>query len=152
MPNRPPPQNDLTLLLPAYQPKVSALLEALIARGEKPRLFETYRNDARCLWAKSTKASQSGLMSMHRFRAAVDIIDAEHMWDNPDFFIALGEEAKKLKLTWGGDWDSNPLTHQEFNDRPHVQAIPLWRQDIFRSLVSDEARNAYLIRFFAGQR
>jgi len=85
---------------------------------------------------------------MHRYGAAVDIIDQDLLWDNPAFFKALGEEAQKLNLTWGGDWDSNPKTPQSFDDRPHVQAIPIWKQAPFRNLPDDEARNAALLEFF----
>jgi len=145
----PPAQNDLTLLLPAYRPKVIALLAAVTARGRKARLFETYRSDARCLYVTKKGASRNGLRSMHRYRSAVDIIDEIALWSDPTFFTVLGAEAMRLGLTWGGDWDGNPKTEQSFDDRPHVQAIPLGKQDIFRSLKDDGARDAYLVRYFA---
>jgi len=148
MAKRPSVQDSLTLLLPAYVPRVEMLLEAMSRRDMKPRLFETYRTEERCMWAFRKKASKSGLRSMHRYRAAVDIIHEDFLWSHPPFFKALGEEAAKLRLTWGGDWDSNPATPQSFDDRPHVQAIPLWKQQAFRDLPTDAERNSFLIRFF----
>jgi len=119
------------------------------ARGRVPRLFETYRSDERCLYTMRKGASKNGLLSMHRYRAAADIVDAVKLWDDPTFFTILGEEAARAKLTWGGDWDGNPKTDETFDDRPHVQAIPIVRQGVFRALKDDEARNAYLVQYFS---
>ncbi len=145
-------ERRIELLLPAFVPKVLALLDAMREQGFRPRVHETYRSPERCAELQATKKSRNGLGSMHRYRAAVDIIDDVLLWSNPRFFVTLGREALKLRLTWGGDWDSNPATDQDFDDRPHIQAIPLGKQNAFRLLTSDEARNAFLVDFFARQR
>ena len=132
---KPQVESSLALLLPSYLPKVKELVSTMAKLGFRPRIHETYRSDARCLALQAARKSRNGLGSMHRYRAAVDIIDDVMLWSNPRFFAALGREAIKLGLTWGGDWDSNPATAQTFDDRPHVQAIPLGRQDAFRALL-----------------
>jgi hypothetical protein len=146
---KPPVQNDITLLLPAFQPKVSAILDAMRSRGRDPILFETYRNEERCWYLLRAGTSKNGVMSMHRFRVAVDILDKKALWADPSFFRILGEETARAHLTWGGDWDSNPKTKESFYDGPHVQAIPVKLQSEFRALANDGERNEYLARYFA---
>jgi hypothetical protein len=144
-----PPLKDIALLLPAFQPKVLRLLERMHARGFDPVVHETYRSAERAIALQKAGKTRNGKDSMHCYRAAVDVISKAHGWESPQFFKALGQEAIALGLTWGGDWDANPKTEQSFDDRPHVQAIPLGKQNAFRLLKTDEERNAFLLRFLA---
>jgi peptidoglycan L-alanyl-D-glutamate endopeptidase CwlK len=51
---------------------------------------------------------------------AADIIDERYAWtgqaESSGFWKALGEEAKKQGLYWGGDWSS-------FRDWAHIQLV-----------------------------
>jgi hypothetical protein len=76
--------------------------------------------------------------SMHIYGAAADIIDRQKLWKNPAFFAALGREAKKLGLTWGGD----------FGDPPHIQALPVSGQNGLRR-APVASRDAYVQRYLA---
>jgi len=105
---------DTTALIPTFASRVKVLFNRMKARGFKPILWEAYRTPERAI--KMAELGKGVQNSMHLYGAAVDIIDAKTMWDDPAFFRALGEEAERLGLTWGGRF-SKP-------DGPHVQAIP----------------------------
>jgi len=113
---------------------------ALKIEGFKSRIFETFRTRERAVWLGQRGKSKSGFGSMHCLHAATDFIDANLGWSNPAFFAALGRIGQAYGLTWGGDWDSNPETNQSFNDRPHLQAIPLGMQNLLRRLRTFESR------------
>ena len=142
----PPVQRDLALLLPSFRVKIDLLVANMITRGFKPKVWETMRTPQRASYLASIGKSKNGPLSMHCLGAAADFVDAEKLWDNPAFFKALGEEATKLHLTWGGDWDGNPATREDFVDSPHVQAIPVAAQNRFRALRSVEARELFIQR------
>lgn len=109
---------DTTALVPSFAKRVQVLFNRMKARGYRPILWEAYRTPERAIkLAEDSKGIQN---SMHLYGAAVDIVDARTMWDDPTFFRALGEEAERLGLTWGGRF-SKP-------DGPHVQAIPVASQ------------------------
>lgn len=58
--------------------------------------------------------------SLHNYGLAVDLCPlsaGKPDWDDARAFAALGAEAQKLGLEWGGTW-SKP-------DRPHVELSPL---------------------------
>ena len=137
------PNRTITCLLPAFQPKVQELLRVLTARGEHPMVFETVRSEERHAWLVRQGKSKARGLSMHCYGAAVDIIDRKRRWSNPDFFKVLGEEAQKLGLTWGGDWDNNADTKERFYDGPHVQALSVAKQDEFRALKPSD-RDAFI--------
>jgi hypothetical protein len=117
------PERSLDLLVPSFKAKVQQLLRAMQARGFRPLVWETLRSRERAeqLAEKGTGRPDS----MHIYGLAVDVIDAERMWDHPAFFAALGVEAEKLGLTWGGRWSSRDL--------PHVQAMPVALQTTMRA-------------------
>jgi hypothetical protein len=52
---------------------------------------------------------------------AADIVDRRRAWNKEaakhGYWNALGEEAKKRALYWGGDWKKSP-------DWAHVQLVP----------------------------
>lgn len=148
-------ERDIAKLLPCFQTKVRALVEALQARGFKPKVHETWRSPERAAFLRSQGKSKTptGKLSMHCYGVAADLICDDHAWDCAKhrcaFFKALGEEAWKLGLTWGGDWDGDLGTPEDFVDSPHVQAIPIRLQKKLRALPDDAARDAFVADFFA---
>jgi hypothetical protein len=132
-------EDDLGLLLPSFRERVERLLAALRRRGFVPCFRDGYRSPEE---ARRNAVRGVGVAdSMHCYGAAADIICGERGWDHDEFFVALGEEAKKAGLYWGGDWRKP--------DRPHVQGVPATRraQDAMRRLPNDrEARDALVAR------
>ncbi len=133
-------QDDLNLLVPIFRERVARLLLAISQRGHKPLVFETLRSRER---ANANEAKRTGIAdSMHCYGVAVDIICQEHSWScfshECMFFRVLGEEARKLGLTWGGDWS--------IRDYPHVQAIPVGLQ---RSLRAAKTPSTFVSNFYA---
>jgi hypothetical protein len=112
---------DPDRLLPAFARRLNLLFSALRARGYDPMLNEGYRSPARALALSQPRADGSkppGIAnSLHIYGAAADIISASSGFSNPAFFRALGEEADRLGLFWGGHFKSHL-------DTPHVQAVP----------------------------
>ena len=137
-------QSDPRLLLPTLRTRVEAMIAALRAEGQNPKLFETGRSPERAVWLGSTGKSRNGIGSLHCLGAAADLVDAAHGWSNPAFFAALGRVAQAYGLTWGGDWDSNPATDQTFDDRPHVQAVPVPMQNGLRACKTSETRERFI--------
>lgn len=118
-------------LLPPFARKIEKLFQRMRARGFKPMLWEGYRSPQRAAALASKEGSTAIKRSMHIHGAAVDIVDADRLWNaSPAFWSALGEEARKLGLTWGGVWRSK--------DRPHVQAVTVAEQPAFRRMSDRE--------------
>ena len=138
------PTNDLQLLLPSFRVLVEDLVARMRERGFDPKVHETYRSPERAKLLVLQGRSRARGLSLHCFGAAADIISKSRGYEWPEFFRALGDEAKSLGLTWGGDWDSDPNTPNRFDDRPHVQAIPVRLQDAFRALQTDGERDRYV--------
>lgn len=113
---------DPSLLVPAFADQLEKLFSAMRDLGFDPVLHEGYRSPAR---AKVLAATGAGIVdSMHIYGGAADIVSASSGWSDPAFFKALGREAKKLGMTWGGD----------FKDGTHVQAMPILLQKQFVTL------------------
>jgi len=118
---------DPTLLLPAFARKLNLLFAAMRARGLDPMLNEGRRSRARAE-ALSKEPGAPGIAdSMHIYGAAADIISASKGFKDPAFFKALGEEADKLGLFWGGHFKTRP-------DSPHIQALAVAEENKFRAL------------------
>lgn len=115
---------DPNLLLPSFARQLNSLFLALRARGFDPILWEGYRTPARAASLSTTGAGIAD--SMHSYGAAADILSASRMWGWPEFYQALGQEAARLNLVWGGTWRRA--------DGPHVQALSVASQDAFRAL------------------
>lgn len=140
-------QQDVKLLLPSFQPYVAKLLQAMRDRGFQPMVWETLRSPERAEWLASRGRSRNkGRTSMHVLGAAVDIVCRLRMWNHPEFFQALEEEAEKLGLVSGRDWDSNDDTENNFNDGPHVQALPLKDQKKLRALKTPAERETFIAK------
>ncbi len=127
---------DPKKLLPAFARKLNTLFKRMRARGYQPMLWEGQRSDERA--AALSKKGTGIRLSMHRLGAAVDIVDGStgNPWKaSPGFWTALGQEAAKLGLTWGGSW-----TKRDF---PHVQALAVNQQAAFRRMTPTQ-RAAYV--------
>jgi hypothetical protein len=138
---------DQAVLASVTDPRVrlGELLPRLRHRGFQPRLVYTWRSIAtqdRLLQLKRSTVSFSfhnavDEEGMPRALAA-DIIDARWGWGDSvhgstkangalAFFQALGEEARALGLTWGGDWTRRASFWSRYGmgwDPAHVQGVP----------------------------
>ena len=110
------------------RPKVKTVVEALKKRGFSPTVFYGWRSVAVQLQLYN-QGNSKVKFSFHNAQKpngtpnsyAADIIDSRYAWtkqaETSGFWKALGEEAKKQNLYWGGDWSS-------FRDWAHVQLVP----------------------------
>lgn len=131
---------DLSVLAPGFRAKVEQLLRNMAARGLPCLVVETLRTDERQRFLFGfgreyddgrgvVTHSRDVDETWHGFGLAVDIVHAEHYWNaGPAFWRALEEEAEKLGLTSGADWDRNDATRSAFKDLPHVQFGPPMRR------------------------
>lgn len=108
-----------------FRSKVKGVLEALTKGGFQPKIFYGWRSVA--VQQELVKKGRSKVkFSFHNAQMpdgtpksyAADIIDQRWGW-NPaaetnGFWKALGQEANKRGLVWGGDWKS-------FKDVAHIQ-------------------------------
>jgi peptidoglycan L-alanyl-D-glutamate endopeptidase CwlK len=113
---------------PLLRPKVLAVLAALGKRGFKPKVFYGWRSVVVQLKLYA-EGNTTVKFSFHNAQKpdgtpnsyAADIIDERYAWtaqaESSGFWKALGEEARKQGLYWGGDWTS-------FRDWAHVQLVP----------------------------
>lgn len=120
-------------LHPELQGPVLTIIARLYLRGFKPKMFFGWRSletQARLLRRKTSTLNISFHNNVdeddEHASLAADIVDADRGWDHPEFFEALGEEAKAVGLVWGGDW-RNP-------DSAHVQLWPNSRLDEVRTV------------------
>jgi peptidoglycan L-alanyl-D-glutamate endopeptidase CwlK len=122
-----PLDKKLQSMHPDLRPKVRNVLTALQQRGFQPKVFYGWRSVAVQLRLYSERKSKVKF-SFHNAQKpdgtpnayAADIIDSRYGWSpqaqTSGFWKALGEEAKKQGLYWGGDWSS-------FRDWAHVQLV-----------------------------
>lgn len=135
-PKRKGVNRDPQRLLPPFAKKLNKLFRAMRARGFKPMLWEGRRAAQRA--AELAKKGTGITLSMHTLGAAGDIVDGstDNPWKaSPGFWTALGQEAAKLGLTWGGKW-----TKRDF---PHIQALAVSDQGRFRRMSVGE-RTAFI--------
>lgn len=110
---------------PELAKRVVAVIEALMNRGIEVRVVQGLRTYAEqdALYAQGrTKPGKRvtnarGGYSNHNFGLAVDLCpfkDGEPQWDDDAAFNAIGQEAKRQALEWGGDWT-------KLVDKPHIQ-------------------------------
>jgi hypothetical protein len=123
-----PESKKLKSLNATLKPKVERVLAALKKRGFRPKVFFGWRSVAVQLELYK-KGNTTVTFSFHNAQKrdgtpnsyAADIIDSRWAWsaaaETHGFWKALGEEAKKEDLYWGGDWKS-------FKDWAHVQLYP----------------------------
>jgi len=135
--------DDISLLIPEFRALVEALLVEMRTDGFAPVLRDGLRTRGE---AAANAAKGVGIAdSMHLYGIAADIICDEHGWGcakvGCHFFTALGEHAKALGLTWGGDWRRRDL--------PHVQMVPVGWQTRIRRAGSPEAVGAVCRQWLA---
>lgn len=117
----------LQSLNPSLRPKVEAVLAALENRSYKPKIFYGWRSVAvqQELYNQGNSKIKFSFHNAQKpdgtpYSYAADIIDSRYGWsdqaESSGFWQALGEEAKKQGLFWGGDWSS-------FRDWAHVQLV-----------------------------
>ena len=98
--------NDLQLLHEPFRTRITELLERMKLRGFDPILFETLRTLERQKWLyeigrtreKDRKPVTWTMKSKHFSGQACDIVSKSRLWDWPEFFSALRQEANRLKL------------------------------------------------------
>ena len=122
-----PQDKKLQSMNPTLRPKVQAVLVALTQRGFQPKIFYGWRSVAVQLQLVQ-QGNSKVKFSFHNAQKtdgtpnsyAADIIDSRYGWtpqaETSGFWTALGEEAKKQNLYWGGDWST-------FRDWAHVQLV-----------------------------
>jgi peptidoglycan L-alanyl-D-glutamate endopeptidase CwlK len=122
-----PEEKKLQSMHPQLREKVQATLAALKQRGFQPKVFYGWRSVAvqlRLYEEGNSKVRFSFHNAQRRDGTpnsyAADIVDVRYAWSaaagTSGFWTALGEEAKKQGLYWGGDWAS-------FRDWAHVQLV-----------------------------
>jgi hypothetical protein len=102
----PPRCKDINELEPYVRDRVARLIKAMEARGFDPIVFESRRSIERQKWLygigrvhqKNRRPVTWTMQSKHIVGKAVDIISKSHLWDYPDFYRALKQEAKKVGL------------------------------------------------------
>lgn len=120
-------EKKLQSMDPNLRPKVQAVLAAVKKRGFQPKIFYGWRSvavqlelykqgNSKVKFSFHNAQKPDGTPNSH----AADIIDERYAWskqaETSGFWKALGEEAKKQSLHWGGDWSS-------FRDWAHVQLV-----------------------------
>jgi hypothetical protein len=120
---------DPAKLLPSFAARLEVLFQRLRARRH-PRTgfpFDPLLHEGRRERARAEGLAVEGVgskNSLHIYGAAADIISKSKGWNDPEFFKALGEEARAVGLFWGGDWDDDGVREPGEDDQPHVQAVP----------------------------
>jgi len=118
-------EKKLQSLDPAFRIKVMSIVDALEKQGFQPKIFYGWRSVA--VQQELFKKGRSKVkFSFHNAQKsdgtpnsyAADIIDRRWGWkdaaEKNGFWEALGKEANKRGLVWGGDWKS-------FKDVAHIQ-------------------------------
>lgn len=125
IPPEPPRITSLDDCAPAFDSLAVTLTAKLTADGWDPVLYETLRTPERQHWLHGfgrVYDDGRGVVThvddpthgYHVFGLAADIISASSGWDDPAFFVALGEAADALGLAWGGHWQMRDLPHVQF--------------------------------------
>lgn len=124
------PCNDVRMLDSATRAQVECTLDRMREHGGfPPKLYETYRSDARQyrLWLQGRPGvpggrkgvivtrARSASQSAHGTGYGVDIIHARDGWSNGPFYRSLTGHAFTCGLEAGGSWPTFP-------DYPHVQS------------------------------
>lgn len=119
-------QNRLNKVHPELAKRVTLLCQTLANQGHTIEVVQGLRTFAEqdALFAKGRTAPGQivtrarGGESNHNYGLAVDLcpfVNGKPVWDAaPGVWFAIGQEAVKRGLEWGGDW-------KKFIDKPHVQ-------------------------------
>lgn len=118
---------DISELLPAAQTACRLLFQECFKAGIKNVFItETYRSQERQKYLYAQGRTRPGqivtwtLDSNHKSRLAWDIaVGPPHSLYDVATLSRVGAIARKLGITWGGDWIGNI-------DRPHFEVQPTW--------------------------
>ena len=122
-----PQDQKIRSMNPQLRPKVQAVLDGLAQRGFQPKVFYGWRS-VKVQLELYKQGNSKVKFSFHNVQLpdgtpnsyAADIVDVRWGWEPPaesaGFWKALGAEAKKQGLFWGGDWSG-------FRDVAHVQLV-----------------------------
>ncbi len=115
--------SNLDGLDPTFVDKVKQILSTLSQKGWQPRVASGLRSieeqQEKIDQGKSSLKNPQN--SKHVQGLAVDVIDKRYGWGGPaadldfEFWNDLGEVAREVGLTWGGDW-------KDFRDVAHVES------------------------------
>ena len=125
--------SDIDELEEPFRDKIKTLMENVNSRlkalaDDNPGYIDIYAVVFETLRTKErqkqlyNKGYSKTMKSKHLLGKAADIVpqkNGQWTWDLKDEYVKkaymiIGEEARKLGLTWGGDWRS-------FRDYPHVE-------------------------------
>lgn len=128
---------DLDVLAPGVRERIETVRDRIAKRwGEahRPLVWETLRTETRQAYLFGfgryyddgrgiVTRVQSAWYGWHRYGCAVDLIHPVTRWGaTRAYFAAMGEEARRVGLVWGGDWNNNGEWEDEsFFDGPHFQ-------------------------------
>ncbi len=120
-------EKKLQSMKPELAAKVRAIVASLGQRGFQPKVFYGWRSievQAR-LFAEGKSKVRFSFHNGQKLDGtpnsyAADIVDSRYGWSSQaqssGFWTALGEEARKRGMVWGGDWAG-------FRDWAHVQLV-----------------------------
>lgn len=116
-------QDDITLLLPSFQPEVQAVLDHMTGLGFKPVLFDGLRTPEEAL--KNEANGKGKANSIHIYGAAADVICDEHGWSCAQkkckFYTKLVGVVRSRGLVTGADFHDKQGRPKV--DQPHFQAV-----------------------------
>jgi peptidoglycan L-alanyl-D-glutamate endopeptidase CwlK len=111
-------------LHPVVQELCNKHIAACKAKGVIMQVTNTLRDAEYQAYLYSLGRTKAGsivtnmqLIGPHGFGLAYDVVpvvDGKTVWNNDKLWNIIGEEGKKLGLTWGGDWKS-------IVDKPHFE-------------------------------
>lgn len=119
-------ENRLKKVHPELARRVRMVIENLAKAGMQVEVVQGLRTIAEqdALFAQGRSkpgrvvTNARGGQSNHNYGLAVDVVpfaNSKPNWNAPNsIWIAIGGEAEKLGLEWGGNW-------KKFLDRPHIQ-------------------------------
>jgi peptidoglycan L-alanyl-D-glutamate endopeptidase CwlK len=122
----PSSENRLKKVHPELARRVRMVIDNLAKAGMQVEVVQGLRTVAEqdALFAQGRSkpgkvvTNARGGQSNHNYGIAVDVVpfaDGKPNWDAPNsIWIAIGGEAEKVGLEWGGNW-------KKFLDRPHIQ-------------------------------
>lgn len=122
----PSSDNRLKKVHPELATRVRTLIDNLAKAGMQIEVVQGLRTFAEqdALFAQGrgkpgkVVTNARGGQSNHNYGLAVDVVpftDNKPNWDAPNsIWVAIGAEAEKLGLEWGGNW-------KKFIDKPHIQ-------------------------------
>jgi hypothetical protein len=134
-------------LAPMFARCICSVIDGMIDRGFDPHVYESERTDALQKHYYAQGRDRAGPIvtnartaqhSMHGFRLAADIISRSKQWAAPmAFWEALGQEAERVGLVWGGRWTSpRDYPHVQWGTRASSVAVPVSPTDEMRAILA----------------